>query len=82
MHRRLPTVSVFLCFAAGVLMWPAQAPAQSTEVFCSEYVERASNNQALKSSSGAGAAVNLAGGGYNVQMHFNGNPAAGLTILR
>ena len=80
MYRRLSTVSVFLCLAAGVLMRPASASAQSTELFFSEYIEGSSNNKALEIFNGTGAPVNLAAGGYNVQMHFNGNPAAGLTI--
>src|SRR5688572_22714075 len=80
MYRRLSTVSVFLCLVVGVLMRPTPASAQSTELFFSEYIEGTSNNKALEIFNGTGAAVNLAAGGYNVQMHFNGNPAAGLTI--
>jgi predicted extracellular nuclease len=80
MHRRLPTVSVSLCLAAGVLMLPAPASAQSTELFFSEYIEGTSNNKALEVFNATGAAVNLAAGGYSVHMHFNGSPAAGLTI--
>ena len=52
----------------------------STELFFSEYVEGTSNNKALEIYNGTGAAVNLAAGSYNVQIHFNGNPVAGLTI--
>jgi predicted extracellular nuclease len=54
--------------------------AAATELFFSEYVEGSSNNKALEIYNGTAAAVDLAGGGYNVQMFFNGNPAATLTI--
>jgi predicted extracellular nuclease len=51
-----------------------------TELFFSEYIEGSSNNKAFEIFNGTGAAVDLAGGGYNVQMFFNGSAAAGLTI--
>jgi predicted extracellular nuclease len=54
--------------------------AQSTDLFLSEYIEGTSNNKALEIYNGTGAPVDLAADGYNVQMFFNGNPAAGLTI--
>ena len=43
-----------------------------TDVFFSEYIEGSSNNKALEIYNGTGATVNLAAGGYNVQMFFNG----------
>lgn len=52
----------------------------ATELFFSEYIEGSSNNKALEIYNGTGSAVDLAAGGYNVQMYFNGNPSAGLTI--
>jgi uncharacterized protein len=51
-----------------------------TELFFSEYIEGSSNNKALEIFNGTGSAVDLAANGFNVQMFFNGNPAAGLTI--
>jgi hypothetical protein len=54
--------------------------AQPTELFFSEYIEGTSNNKALEIFNGTGVAVNLATGGYNVQMYFNGSASAGLTI--
>jgi predicted extracellular nuclease len=51
-----------------------------TELFFSEYIEGSSNNKALEIYNGTGAAVDLAAQNYNVQMYFNGNPSAGLTI--
>jgi len=58
----------------------SSAHAQPTELFFSEYVEGSSNNKALEIFNGTGAAINLASGGYNIQMYFNGSSAAGLTI--
>ncbi len=54
--------------------------AAPTELFFSEYIEGTSNNKALEIYNGTGATVDLAAGSYNVQMHFNGNPVATLTI--
>lgn len=54
--------------------------AATSELFFSEYIEGSSNNKALEIYNGTGAAVDLAAGGYNVQMFFNGNASAGLTI--
>jgi predicted extracellular nuclease len=50
------------------------------ELFFSEYVEGSSNNKALEIFNGTGTAVDLAAGGYTVQMFFNGSASAGLTI--
>ena len=75
--RRLSLAALFfLAFAGG----PAPAQAQPTELFFSEYVEGTSNNKALEIFNGTSAAVNLGTAGYNVQMFFNGNPSATLTI--
>jgi predicted extracellular nuclease len=54
--------------------------AAPTELFFSEYVEGSSNNKAVEIYNGTGSAINLAAGGYNVQMFFNGAITAGLTI--
>ena len=73
---------ITLALALGALL-PLVAPAASraaTELFVSEYIEGSSNNKALEVYNGTGAAVNLATGGYNVQMFFNGSATAGLTI--
>ncbi|HSL64398.1 MAG TPA: Ig-like domain-containing protein, partial [Gaiellaceae bacterium] len=58
----------------------ASASAASTELFFSEYVEGSSNNKALEIYNGTGAPIDLAAGGYSVQMCFNGNPTCTLTI--
>ncbi len=69
-------------FALGLLLavLPAAASAQPSELFISEYVEGSSNNQAIEIYNGTGSAIDLGLAGYNVQMFFNGNPAAGLTV--
>jgi Tol biopolymer transport system component len=55
-------------------------PVNTVELFFSEYVEGSSNNKALEIFNPTGSAVDLAAGGYNIQMFFNGNTSAGLTI--
>jgi predicted extracellular nuclease len=68
---------------AGLLPVAAANPAAvraATELYFSEYIEGSSFNKALEIYNGTGAAVDLASAAYNVQMHFNGNPVAGLTI--
>jgi len=52
----------------------------STELFFSEVVEGTSNNKALEIYNGTTSAIDLVAGAYNVQMYFNGNASAGLTI--
>jgi hypothetical protein len=79
-RRRSRAPLVLLLATALALAALAPAAAQPTELYFTEYVEGSSNNKALEIFNGTGAAVNLAAGGYNIQMHFNGNPVAGLTI--
>lgn len=50
------------------------------DLFFSEYIEGSSNNKALEIYNSTGAAIDLAAEGYVVQMYFNGNTTAGLTI--
>jgi predicted extracellular nuclease len=69
--------------AVGIVPFVAAAPTASaapSELFFSEYIEGSSNNKALEVYNGTGAPINLAAGGYNVQMFFNGSASAGLTI--
>lgn len=69
-------------FAAAIAALATQAPAQAaaTELFFSEYVEGSSNNKALEIANLTGAPIDLAAGGYFVQMYFNGSSTAGLSI--
>ena len=70
----------------AMVLWStvlAAAPAAAagpTDLFFSEYIEGSSNNKALEIFNGTGAPVDLAAGGYNVQMCFNGSPTCSLTI--
>ncbi len=73
-RHRVLAVLVFSGFAR------AQAALAADELFISEYIEGSSNNKALEIFNGTGGSVNLTTGSYNVQMFFNGNASAGLTI--
>ena len=64
--------------AASVPMSLRGVPA--TELFFSEYIEGSSNNKALEIYNGTGNPIDLAAGGYNVHMLFNGSTSAGLTL--
>lgn len=52
----------------------------SSDLFISEIIEGSSNNKAIEIYNGTGAAIDLAAGGYNIQMFFNGNTTAATTI--
>ena len=84
-HRHLRRRVAAVCavgLGVGLIPFVAAPTAQAapTELFISEYIEGSSNNKALEFYNGTGAPVNLATGGYNVQMFFNGNPVSTLTI--
>jgi predicted extracellular nuclease len=71
-----------LVVLALCLSWLPAIPvfaATPTELFFSEYIEGSSNNKALEIYNGTGAAIDLAAGGYNVFMSFNGGTST-LTI--
>ncbi|MBI5826027.1 MAG: ExeM/NucH family extracellular endonuclease [Chloroflexi bacterium] len=78
LNRLFASVIIFMMILALI---PAQfVSAATSELFFSEIIEGTGNNKAIEIYNGTGAAVNLATGGYNIQMHFNGSPVAGLTI--
>jgi predicted extracellular nuclease len=81
-RRRVAAVAAASLTAAlvPIIGSAATATAAPTELFISEYIEGTSNNKALEIFNGTGSAVDLATGGYNVQMFFNGAVSAGLTI--
>lgn len=58
---------------AAIGVAPTAASAAPTDLFISEYVEGSSNNKAIELFNGTGAAVDLTGGGYQLQFHFNGS---------
>jgi predicted extracellular nuclease len=75
------SIALILSLSLGSL--PGQTSpvrAATSDLFFSEYVEGSSNNKALEIYNGTGAAVDLAAGGYNVQMYFNGAATATTTI--
>jgi len=82
-HRFVNVIAVFIMvtgiFPFAQISVAAQAAAP-VELFFSEYIEGSSNNKALEIYNSTGAAVDLAAGGYQVQMYFNGSASAGLTI--
>jgi hypothetical protein len=78
----LKIFSTFTILSLMIMTLPMQnaTAAAPTELFFSEYIEGSSNNKALEIYNGTGAPIDLAAGGYNVQMFFNGNPVSTLTI--
>ena len=54
--------------------------AEPFDLFFSEYIEGSSNNKALEIYNGTGSSIDLAAGGYNIQMYSNGATTAGVTI--
>jgi uncharacterized protein len=77
MSRRFAlVVAVALC----AVVVTSGSSAASSDLFFSEYVEGSSFNKALEIFNDTGAAVDLAAGGYTVQVFFNGSSTAGLTI--
>jgi len=83
-HRPSRRAVLALVAAAALLAPLAVAPSASaappSELFLSEYVEGSSNNKALEIFNGTSTPIDLAAGGYSVQMFFNGSTSAGLTI--
>ncbi|MBL8123027.1 MAG: choice-of-anchor D domain-containing protein [Blastocatellia bacterium] len=56
------------------------APAVTSDLFISEYIEGTSNNKAIEIYNGTGAPVNLATGNYVLQVYFNGAVTASTNI--
>lgn len=79
-HRLLSYLLVLALALAFIPAWTPANAAAPADLFFSEYIEGSGNNKALEIYNGTGAAIDLAAGGYNIQMFFNGNTAAGLTI--
>jgi predicted extracellular nuclease len=80
LHRLVRIAIAAVLIGAGLFVVSPRPRAATTELFFSEYIEGSSNNKALEIYNGTGAAIDLGASGYSVQMFFNGNPAAGLTI--
>lgn len=75
-------LSVFAVLALMVAALPIQSAQAATpiELFFSEYIEGTSYNKALEIYNGTGATIDLAAGGYKVQIFFNGSSSAGITL--
>src|SRR5262245_22561040 len=80
MAARLSLTAVLTVFLVLVGSSARLRSAPPTDLFFSEYIEGSSNNKALEIFNGTASAIDLAASGYNVQMFFNGNPVATLTI--
>ncbi len=65
-------------FLGLFLSLPALNALAAPELYFSEYIEGSSNNKALEIANTTGADIDLSS--YEVQMFFNGNTTAGLTI--
>lgn len=70
MKTKLGLALIFSC--ASAVSYAAD------DLFFSEYIEGSSNNKALEIFNGTGSSVDLSA--YEVQMYFNGNTTAGLTL--
>jgi uncharacterized protein len=79
-RRTVAIASAAATTIALVALVPGTASATPSDLFISEYIEGSSNNKAIEIFNGTGTAVNLAAGGYQIEMYFNGSPTAGLTI--
>jgi predicted extracellular nuclease len=60
----------------------AGTSAAAGDLFISEYVEGSSNNKALEIYNPTGAAVDLAAGGHQIQMYFNGAVSVGTIVAQ
>ena len=74
----LTTAAVAL--VAPAVLAPAAHADTAADLFISEYVEGSSNNKALEIFNGTGGSIDLAAGGYVVQVFANGATTANATI--
>jgi predicted extracellular nuclease len=79
-RRLLPALGSLVILSGLIPIAAAPVLAAPTELFVSEYIEGTSNNKAIEVFNGTGVSVDLAAGGYNIQMAFNGNAVPSLTI--
>jgi predicted extracellular nuclease len=79
-RRGIATATAVAATIAVIGLVPGTATAAPSDVFFSEYIEGSSNNKALEIFNGTGAPIDLAAGGYQIQMAFNGSATPTLTI--
>src|ERR687893_118503 len=82
--RRVVVAIVAAALAAPVVALAPGAPpagaAVPTDVFFSEYVEGTGFNKAVEIFNGTGAPVDLAAGGYTLELYSNGSSALGQSV--
>lgn len=79
-NHTLARLSVAMLAAGLIAVASPVLSHAASDLFMSEYIEGSSNNKAIEIYNGTGAAIDLEAGGYVLQMYFNGNTTAGLTI--
>src|SRR5688572_6065160 len=71
---------VALAAGASAVAAPAPVGAAPTELLFSEYVEGSGFNKAVEIFNGTGAPVDLAAGGYTLELYSNGAAAPSQTV--
>lgn len=81
-RRYRKVCSFLLLILLIVTLWVPGVGAEEPPppLFFSEYIEGSSNNKALEIYNPSDAAIDLAAGGYRIQMYFNGATTVGLTV--
>ncbi|MBM6405853.1 ExeM/NucH family extracellular endonuclease [Phycicoccus sp. CSK15P-2] len=69
-----------LVVATPVVLTPAPASAATADLLLSEYVEGSSFNKAVEIYNGTGADVDLAAGGYRLELYSNGSPTVSQSL--
>ncbi|MFZ9915393.1 MAG: lamin tail domain-containing protein, partial [Phycisphaerales bacterium] len=70
--RALPRHAAVVVASMAAALLAARAPAQSTDLIISEYVEGSSNNRAIEIYNGTLGSVNFTAGGYRLAIYRNG----------
>src|SRR5262245_7259195 len=85
--RRVAAITVATCLGlpvaalgATVLDVPPVGAAVPTDLFFSEYIEGTGFNKAVEIFNGTGAAVDLAAGGYTLELYSNGSPTVSQSV--
>ena len=82
LHRSFALLVAFALVLAALVPFvaPPRAGAVATDLFFSEYIEGSSFNKALEIYNGTGADVDLAAGGYVLELYSNGAAEASRTL--
>jgi predicted extracellular nuclease len=75
-RRSLAALATVLAASTAGVGLATAASAAPTDLLISEYVEGSSFNKAIELYNGTGAAIDLAAGGYQLQLYFNGSTTA------